>query len=88
MLTGLLSVHEHLSSLIDAFEMEFHYLARRSFERLAIFAFAALEPAAASSRGTCLWVGRIEDVPVVWQVDRSCFSIAGELPPAVEEFFV
>ena len=88
MLTSLLSVHEHLGSLIDAFEEEFHHLARRSFEQLAILAFAALEPAAAGSGGTCLRVGCVEDVPVVRQVDSSCFSIAGELPPAVEEFFV
>ena len=88
MLTGLLPVHEHLGSLIDTFEMEFHHLACRSFERLAIFAFSALEPAAASSGGTCLWVGCVENVPVVRQVDRCCFSIADELPTAVEEFFV
>ena len=85
MLSGLLSIHEHLSLLVDALEVQPHHLALGCNKFFAILALAAFKPAATRARSTLAGIWSRIDVPVVRQIHAHRLSVMCKRPTKVEQ---
>ena len=90
MLSGLLAVDEHFGTLVDTLEMELDQftlldLHEVTGKTLAIFTLSGGKPATLGACSSCLGIGSVIDVPIVWKINGCRLAVVRKLPAIVKQ---